>query len=264
MATPMKVIIIVSAIFVSLICIVGGIIGVINTGQKSVLIMPAAGFLILLALCSWPIGKRIASRLGEIDRIAIILARIMGICLLAIQAVCIVVGAAKGNVFEGFSYWSGIALILGGIALFSAFILVFYVAAKYKTENPYQRVGGTMIMGFLAVAAIGAPWEKVKMDTLPSLSYWGFILAAILIVAMQLIVKNGKTKPGAAGLFTFPYTVLTCSWAILEGYACWIFLFTDTPWYEKLLIAIPDVAVIAMCIFMLPYMTYQYFSGANR
>lgn len=259
MKKSMKIIIMLSAILCSLLCIVGGL----ASRQASGLLCVVAGGVILLAIIAWPLVSRIVARAQKIQRIGLILTRSIGIGLLVIQLICVMFGIIRGRILEGFQIWTLIAMTLGGLIIISAFFIFPYIIIKLKMAYPYQMMALILVIGLIAITSILVPWDAVNIETPTSMSYWGFILAVVLISAAQFLhptTMQGKgAKPIMASIYAFPYVVLSCSWAVLEAYTYWIFLLKDNaPWYEKLLVAIPDAAIVIVSLFILPYFVYIY------
>ena len=257
MKKPMKVIIIVSALLISLLCIAGGILGEIKTGQKSVLILPAAGFLIILALCSWPITAKLIKRVQTAQSPGMILLIIGSVLLYFILLPAGIYSLSSRTPLAFFNVLAGVSLISGaGLIGILAIGLIYWSLSQAFSGKMGARSG--CVTAGIAFCLTGLPIVSVMEKYTPQFSSGYFIWFASLtfislLTSLVVLVAFTGSKLSVSNkvklcLWILPYTVFSSGWAVLLGQATWIFLHGPNSMGMKIFVGILDPIYVIACL----------------
>ena len=252
MKTPMKIILIVSVLCLSFLCVVGGL----GMWQKGGWVFAALGLVALAALCLWPLIARMIKRVSAIRNPG--LTAFTGGSILLYIILLLATGWAVGTRTPQafFDILNGISIVTGAVLIGVLTLGLIYWSFKQVESGemgPRSAFGAVMVVLVLTVLPISAVMEKYTPQYSSSYFAWFTWLAlALLILSSVLLAWQGKQLSIGMkirhGLAVVPYAVFGSAWAVLLGQATWIFLHSQQEGWVKILVGILDPLYALACL----------------
>jgi hypothetical protein len=255
MKTPMKIIIIVSVLVISLICIGGGILSMKSGYGTTGIVFAAVGGLGILAIGLWPIIGRGFKSMARAQNLGLS-TLIVGSVLLYIVLVGALIYALVNQTVEAFfGLLNGVSLVTGMWLMVIFFMALLYWSFK-KVEaremGPRGAFGAFMLALVLIAWPLSAIMDKYSPKYAPGYSLW-FALLAVILLILSIVVLISQSKQLALAdkikrcIWIMPYALFASAWTMLLGGATWTFLSGPHEVGLKILVGIFDTLYTLAC-----------------
>ena len=256
MKTPMKIMLIVSVLCMSFLCVLGGL----GMWRQGGWVFAALGLLALAALGLWPLIAKMLKRVSAIRNPG--LAACTGGSVLFYIILSLATGLAVGtqtpqaffDVLNGISIVTGSALI--GVLVLGLIYWSFKQVEKGEM-GPRGAFGVVMFALILTVLPISAVMEKYTPKYSSGyLAWFAWLALALLTLSLALLAWLGRQLSAGMkvrrSIAVIPYAIFASAWAVMLGQATWIFLHGRQEIGLKILVGILDPLYVLACLVIAP------------